>query len=135
MESEREIHAYKIMCLMTIGAPLTQQVSDVLLLNAVDMWNERQHTQMIASRSYDGVIKSNLEVFEHFGVPVVLFEAMVSTEKFRSVEVRYVVRIDDLEHMDPGEWARIMIGSEGPLPPPLLPLSNQEEIPQNPEWN
>lgn len=126
---ENEIHVYKIMCLMTTGAPLTQQVSDVLLLNAVDMWDERQHTQVITSRSYDGIIKSNLEVFEHFGVPVVLFEAMVATEKFRSVEVRYVVRIDDLEHMDPGEWARIMVGAtEGPPPPQLLPFSN-------PEWN
>lgn len=129
---ENEIHEYKIMCLMTTGAPLTQHVSDVLLLNAVDMWDERRRTQLIASRSYDGVIKSNLEIFEHFGVPVVLFEAMVSTEKYRSVEVRYVVRIDDLEHMDPGEWARITMGSEGPLP---SPLSNQEEISQNLEWN
>lgn len=127
-----EIHVYKIMCLMTAGAPLTKQISDVLLLNAVDMWDEKRHTQVVKSQSYDGFIKTNLKVFEYFGVPAIIFEAIVSTEMFRSTEVRYVVRVDDLEHMNPEEWKRIMAGTMGG--PPCLPLSKHKE-PYNPEWN
>lgn len=126
---------YKIMCLMTAGAPLTKQIADVLLLNAVDMWDEKRHTQMVKAQSYDGLIKTDLKVFEYFGVPAIIFEAIVSTEMFRSTEVRYVVRVDDLEHMDPEEWERIIVDTIGPLPPPLLPLSNQETPPHNPKWN
>jgi len=118
----------KVMCVMKAGAPLTQQSTDALLINAIDMWDEGRRTQEIRTRSYHGIIQSNLEVTETFGVPAVAFEAVIGTPDFRSTEVHFVIRVDDLEHMNPEEWNRIMIRL-GLLPFPPPPPTD------NPEWN
>jgi hypothetical protein len=124
-----EIH-YKVMCLMSVGAPLTDQVCQVLLLNAIDMWEEHRHAQLIKSHQYDGKIESDLEVIKYFDVPVVIFKALVSTqERFRATEVRYCIRVDDLDNMNPAEWERIMDMGGSSLP--HLPLN--EDPPA--EWN
>ena len=116
----------KVMCMMKAGAPLTQQSHDALLINAIDMWEEGRRSQEIRSQSYHGVIHSNLEVTETFGVPAVAFEAVIGTPDFRSTEVHFIIRVDDLDHMNPEEWSRIMVKS-GMIPFPMPP--------SDPEWN
>jgi hypothetical protein len=101
----------KIYCLLTTGKPLTRAAQDALLLNALDMWDEKRHQQQIKSRGYDGVINSDLEVIDYLGVPSVIFEAMVATDKWGATDVRFCVRIDDLEGVELGTWGSI--GGDG----------------------
>ena len=122
-----EIHQLKVFALVVSGNPLTKQIHDVLLLNAIDMWDCRNHKQRIKARSYDGVIESNLDVFEHFGAPVVQFEAMVSTDQFRSTSVKYLVKIDDLDGLDGVEWGMLQMSANMPqLPPGFMPTLDEE---------
>lgn len=131
-----EVHTFKIFALIVSGNPLNEQVSDVLLLNAIDMWDCRNHSQRIKARSYDGVIESTLERFEHFGVPVVQFDAMVGTDDFRSTKVRYLVRVDDLDDLDGVEWGRLQASAMMPhMPPGFMPSLDDDEEPPNIEWS
>jgi len=100
---------------MTAGKPLTPAANDALLINAVDMWDEGRRKQLIRSRGYDGVIHSNLEVIDYLGVPAVIFEAMVATPEWGATEVRYAVRVDDLDGIELGSWGRIVGGDDHPL--------------------
>ena len=99
------MHGHKIYCMMNSGKQLTKALADALLFNAYDMFDENRHTQRIKSRKYDGVIESNLEVIEYLGVPSVVFDAIVSTDMFEGNEVKFVVRVDDLDGVELGEWA------------------------------
>jgi hypothetical protein len=123
-----EIHELKIFALVVSGKPLTQQVNDMLLLNAIDMWDCHNHKQPIKSRNYDGVIESDLEVVEHFGAPVVQFKAMVSTTKFGATAVKYLVKIDDLDGIEGVEWGRLQLSANmPPLPPGFMPELEEDD--------
>jgi hypothetical protein len=120
---------------MVSGNSLDPQVTDVLLLNAIDMWDCHRNQQRIKARAYDGVIESNLEVFEHFGAPVVQFDAMVGTEDFKSTKVRYLVRVHDLDELDGQEWGQLNLSAAMPqVPPGFMPQLEEEPKPR-PEWN
>jgi hypothetical protein len=121
----------KVYCLMSAGGPITQQVNDVLLLNAIDMWDQRLVRQPIRARSYEGIIETDLEVIDFQDVPVVQFEAKVTIRDVPMVtgvtEVRYLLRVDDLDGIEIGEWGRLQARVMGdpdmpmPFPPPLPP--------------
>jgi hypothetical protein len=122
-------HGHKIFCMMNSGKPLTKMVADVLLFNAVDMYQEGRKVQRVKSRQYDGVIESNLEVTEYAGVPAIQFEALISTEKWDSNVVRFVVRVDDMEGIEQGEWAQLGMMSMGcPIPFDQLPEEIKDQI-------
>lgn len=128
-----DIHEVKIFALMVLGNSLDPQITDVLLLNAIDMWDCKRHKQRIKARSYDGVIESNLDVFEHFGAPVVQFDAMVGTADFQSTKVRYLVRVDDLDELDGQEWGQLQMSAAMPqIPSGFMPQLEDEP---KPEWN
>jgi len=103
----------QIYCLMNSGKPITKMLSDALLLNACDMFSEGRRVQRIKSPRYDGVIESNLEVIEYVGVPSVSFEAIVDTDKWEAVTIKFIVRVDDIDRieMNQGQWAELMMGS------------------------
>lgn len=118
----------KVYCLMNSGGqPLTQQVSDVLLLNAIDMWDMRRTYQPIRARSYEGIIETDLEVIDFQEVPVVEFKAMVTMRGVPMVtdvtEVRYLLRVDDLDGIEIGEWGRLraQVMGDPDMPPPFPP--------------
>ena len=98
-----------IYCIMNSGKPLTPIVRDVLLFNAYDMFQEGNEQQAIKSRQYSGIIKSNLEVTEYAGVPVVSFEATISTAQWEANEVLFAVRVDELDGIEQGEWVQLGI--------------------------
>jgi hypothetical protein len=134
----------KVYCLMNSGGPLTQQVSDVLLLNAIDMWDMRRTYQPIRARSYEGIIETDLEVIDFQEVPVVEFKATVTLRGVSMVtdvtEVRYLLRVDDLDGIEVGDWGRLQAQVMGdpdmpmPFPPPLPPAPFPWMIP-GPEEN
>lgn len=122
------MHGGKMYCMMNSGKPLTKMLADVLLYNAHDMFQEGRHTQRIKSRQYDGVIESNLEVVEHFGVPSVQFEALVSTEQWEANTIRFVIRTDDLDGIEQAEWTQLSLRVIGPMNFEDLPPHVQEQI-------
>ncbi len=97
----------KIFCLMATGKPLTPAAHEALLINAVDMWYESRTLRRIKSRGYDGVIETNLEVIDYLGVPAVVFEANIATDKWGATDVRFVVRVDDLEGVEQSQWGYV----------------------------
>jgi hypothetical protein len=122
-------HGHKMYCLMNSGRhPITRQLADALLLNAIDMFDENRRVQRIKSRLYDGVIESTLEVIEYADVPSVQFEALVSTDKFESATIRFIVRVDDLDGIELGEWQQLEFRVMGPVPFHELPPEIQEQI-------
>lgn len=122
------MHGHKMFCLMNSGKPITRQLADALLLNAIDMFDENRRVQRIKARKYDGVIESNLEVFEFSGIPSVQFEALVATERFESITIRFIVRVDDLDGVELGEWAQLQLRVMGPCAFEDLPPEIQEHI-------
>lgn len=98
---------------MRMGKPISPPVADALLFNAIDMYEGARRVQRIKSRSYDGVIESNLEVIDYLGVPSIMFEALIGTDQWESVDVQFIVRVDDLTDVELGQWAlgRIVISS------------------------
>lgn len=109
------IHDHKVFCLMNSGKPLTTAICDVLLLNAYDMYFEGLRRQRIKSSAYDGVIDSDLEPIQHHGVPGIVFEAILSTDKWDVAEIDFFVRIEDFDDVNEGEWVRLISRVMGPL--------------------
>lgn len=100
-------HDHKVHCMMNSGKPLTKRHADVLLLNAVDMFEDGRKMQRIKSRDYDGMIESNLEVIDHMGVPVVEFVSYLETERWRTTMVDFIIRVEDLQ-CPPHEWNHLL---------------------------
>jgi hypothetical protein len=100
-------HDHKINCLMNAGKPLRRDHADVLLFNAVDMFEQRRKMQRIKSRNYDGMIESNLEVIDYMGEPVVAFVSYIETERWQTNIVDFVVRVEDL-NCPPAEWNHLL---------------------------
>jgi len=94
----------QIYCMMWTGKPLDKPVADALLFNAIDMYESKHRVQRIKNRTYDGIIRSNLEVMEFLGVPAILFKAMLGTDRWKSVVAQFVVRVDDLTDVELGQW-------------------------------
>jgi hypothetical protein len=120
-------HDHKIFCMMNSGKPLTKMLADVLLFNACDMYYEGRKVQRVKSRKYDGVIESNLEVVEYEEVPSVQFEALISTEKWESNTVKFIIRVDDMDGIEQAEWEQMAI-MNCPIPFDQLPEEIQEMI-------
>lgn len=98
----------QIYCLMfTGGKPLTNEVRDVLLINAADMAMSGRERQEIKGRRYAGTITSNLESWNYVGMSVVVFEADVVCPDIGAVKVRYGVRTNDLNEgvLARGKWS------------------------------
>jgi hypothetical protein len=93
---------------MRTGKPLDKPVADALLFNAIDMYENNRRVQRIKSRRYDGVIESSLEVIDYLGVPSVVFEALVGTDMWESVDATFIIRVDDLTDVEVGSWARMV---------------------------
>lgn len=111
-----------IYCMVNSGKPLTEAQYDVLMFNAVDMFEEGRKVQRIKGRDYDGVIESNLEIQEIFGNKVVAFEALMSSSLWESNDIQFIVNIEDLDgiHLNKGKWSRIMAHVMGIRVPPEI---------------
>lgn len=109
-------HGHNMYCLMNSGKPLTKQLADALLFNAYDMFHEGRRTQRIRSRRYDGVIETNLEIYEYADMQVVKFEAIVSTDKWEGNLVHFVVKVEDLAEIEQGEWVALEMRVMAPVP-------------------
>lgn len=126
-----------VYCGINNGVQLGPRVCDILMFNAVDMIQCHNYTQRIKGRGYDGIIRSNLEIADFAGFPIVNFTAMVATdERWNCGEIEFFVRADELDAimLNKGVWSRIMASVIG-LPPGLDPeqaleaLRNGEGIP------
>lgn len=126
-------HGHKVFCLMNTGKSLTPRICDVLLLNAYDMFFERCHRQRIKGSGYDGVIESDLEIVEHQDVPCIVFEALLSTDKWEVAEVKFFVRTDDFEGVNEGEWMRLVTRVMSGVPFENLPAMVQQAIEESGE--
>jgi len=121
------MHVY---CLMSVGGTITPQVSEVLLLNAVDMWDLRRLKQPIRARSYEGIIETDLEIIEFQGVPAVEFHAMVTIRGVPVVtqvtQANFLLRVDDLEGVELAQLgrleAKVMGDPDMPFPFPPAPF-------------
>lgn len=58
----------QIYCMMNSGKPLTDEVRQVLLINACDMAEAGNEFQKVKGRRYEGVIKSDLESLSYAGL-------------------------------------------------------------------
>ena len=104
------MHGHKVFCMMNSGGkPMTKQLADALLFNAYDMFQEGTKTQRIKARKYDGVIESTLEVLDFNGVPSVSFEANISTDKWESNTISFIIRVDDLDGLEKSEWCELQV--------------------------
>lgn len=99
--------------MMRMGKPLDKPVADALLFNAIDMYENSRRVQRIKSRRYDGVIESSLEVIDYLGVPAILFEALLGTDMWESVDASFIIRVDDLTDVELGAWTRMVPFSIG----------------------
>ncbi len=121
--------------MMVAGKPLTRHITEVLFINAYEMWNEKKERQEIRSRRYIGFISTNLQVFSHFGTPCVKFESVVTEiqEQWGVNQVRFIVRIDDLSVPPDVAFGRIM-QMEGP--PMMHPMDlYQHDDDNEPEYD
>lgn len=100
-------HGHHLYCLMNSGKPLTETICDALLYNAYDMYQEKRNVQRIKSRTYDGMIETDLEVVDFSGMAVVSFLANISTDQYEHNEVRFVVRLEDFDGIPEGEWQQL----------------------------
>lgn len=120
----------RIYCMINSGKmPLNPTLCDILMFNAVDMFESGRRVQRIKGRNYDGVIESNLEVIDGF-VPIVQFEALLSVGKWEAHPITFGVRVDDLDgiHLQKGKWGQIMMSVLGLPPIHTLPPEIQEAI-------
>jgi len=118
-----------IYCMINTGKPLTPRVCDILMYNAVDMFEDGRTSQRIKGRGFDGLITSNLKVIE--GVfPLVTFKVMLATDEWEASEIEFYVRVDDLDtiHTQTGRWGRIMTAVMGIPPFHMLPPHIQQAI-------
>ena len=120
----------QIYCLMNSGKPLTDEVRQVLLINACDMAERGRERQEIRGRRYAGTITSNLESWCYVGMSIVVFEADIVCPDIGHTKVRYGVRTNDLDEgvLSLGKWSTFgeMLEECGIEPP---------EGGFNPEWN
>lgn len=100
-------HDHKIHCMMRSGKPLSRHHADVLLLNAVDMFEEGRKLQRIKSRDYDGMIESHLKVIEYLGVQCIEFHAWIETERWQTTMIDFIIRVEDLD-CPPHEWNHLL---------------------------
>jgi len=91
----RDIKVYCMMCSMEKG--MDQYTSDLILVNAYDMWQEKRRHQILKNSRCDGVMRSNLVPVNHLGTPVVMFDVLLSNSLWEANEIKCYVRVDDLE--------------------------------------
>lgn len=89
----------KFVLMMKSGEPLNDKIREVLTLNAIDMWESKSPSQRIKSRTYDGVIRSTLEVVQFDGSPYVAFESVLGSDMWEVNEVNFLISIEDLEEV------------------------------------
>jgi len=99
----------QIYCMMNSGKPLTDEVRQVLLINACDMAEMGNEQQKVKGRRYEGIIKSNLESLSYAGLSIVMFEADVICPDIGPTKVRYGVRTQDLDEglLALGKWGSL----------------------------
>lgn len=114
-----DIEHIRIYCMMISGKPLSPHLMEVLFVNAYEMWDESKERQEIRSRRYIGFISTNLQIIGHIGTPCVEFESVVTEtkEKWGVNQVKFIVRIDDL-NVPPNIAFGSIMQMEGP---PMLP--------------
>jgi hypothetical protein len=94
-------------CLMQGDKPMTETVRDALLVNAYDMYQDKKRTRRIRSKTYDGVLETNLKPVFFVGMTGLVFDALVKTESAGGeTTVRFFVRTSDLEDgfLERGKW-------------------------------
>lgn len=118
----------QIYCMMNSGKPLTDEVRQVLLINACDMAEAGNEFQKVKGRRYEGVIKSDLESLSYAGLSIILFEAEITCPEIGFTKVRYGVRTQDLDEglLALGKWSSL---SE------IMAEAGYEPRQFNPEWN
>ena len=105
---------HKVFCLMNSGKPLTEEVADVLLFNAYDMFYAGRDRQRVKGRRYDGVIETNLESLTYVGMSCMEFQAEIAIDNVGMTKVRFLVRTSDLNGLEQGEWAQLVAVAYGP---------------------
>lgn len=122
------MRAPEIYCLMNSGKPLTDEVRQVLLINACDMAETGNEVQKIKGRRYEGTITSNLESLDYAGLSVIVFEADVVCPQIGHTKVRYGVRTRDLDEglLALGKWSSFA---------EMMAEAGYEPQRFNPEWN
>lgn len=87
----------KVYCFMSSSnGGIDEYTSDLIMVNAYDMWQRKSHHQLIRAGKCDGVIRSKLQVVRHFNVPIVVFEVLISNNQWEANEIRCYIRVDDL---------------------------------------
>lgn len=111
----------RIYCLMMTGKPITPHLMEVLFVNAYEMWDENKDRQEIRSRRYIGFISTSLQIISHIGTPCVEFESIVTEvkEKWGVNQIRFIVRIDDLNVPPNIAFGKIMQMEGSPMLPPM----------------
>lgn len=110
----------KVYCLMSSSkGGLDEYTSDVIMVNAYDMWHYRNRHQPIRTGKCDGIIRSNLRPVQHMGVPVVLFDALVSDSQWECNEIKCYIRVDDLEVPPTAERMGLLQMGGPPMLPPF----------------
>jgi len=114
-----------IYCMMKTGKPLTDEVRQVLLINACDMADARRKQQEIKGRGYHGIIKSDLESVNFAGISIVMFEADIVCSDVGMTKVEFGVRTTDIDEgvLSLGKWSNFE-----DLVKEIAPNGN-------PEWN
>jgi|SaaInlV_165m_DNA_1040744.scaffolds.fasta_scaffold20318_2 hypothetical protein len=118
----------RVYCMMATGKPTTEHLMEVLFVNAYEMWDEQKERQEIRSRRYVGFISSNMQVFQHMGVPCIEFESVVTEtqEKWGVNQIRYIVRIDDLNVPPNIAFGKIAQMEGPPMPIPMDFMAMEE---------
>jgi hypothetical protein len=119
----------RIYCMMMCGKPMTEHLMEVLFVNAYEMWDEQRERQEIRSRRYIGFISTNMMIIDHLGTPCVEFESVVTEvqEKWGANQVKFIVRIDDLNVPPNIAFGRIMQMEGPPMLPPMDLVSGDDD--------
>lgn len=94
---------------MKTGKPLTEEVRQILLINACDMADAGRMQQEIKGRRYHGIIKSNLESMNFSGLSIVIFEANIVCSDIGATKVEFGVRTSDIDEgvLSLGKWSNL----------------------------
>jgi len=95
----------KIFCLMASGIRLSEEACDSLFFIALTMFNEKTRRRTFKAVDCEGEIKTDFRHAAMGDISGMVFEAKVEVGIGPKKTVRYIVRTNDLEHVEKGVWS------------------------------
>lgn len=88
-----------IQCFVTHGidGKVSNQINEILFLNGHEMINKNKKRLKFKIGKCKGVITSDLETIPWIGMEVIVFDAIIETDKIQGGEIRFGIKPSDID--------------------------------------